>query len=79
MKLLKEGKEGHDDQSSHQELLNMLGGMKGQAKLDDTRQSRIKIYQQKYTEISQTKIYNTFILYMITIMTNKVTPPHNKY
>jgi len=63
MKLLKEGKEGQDDQSSHQELPNMLGGMNGQAKLDDTRQSRI----------------NIFMLCMITIMTNKVTPHHNKY
>jgi len=63
MKLLKEGKEGQEDQSSNQELLNMLGGMNGQAKLDDTRQSRI----------------NIFMLYMTTIMTNKVTPHHNKY
>ena len=52
---MKEGKEGQDDQSSNQELLNMLGGMNGQAKLDDTRQSRINIYQQKFTKIFQIK------------------------
>ena len=55
MKLLKEGKEGQDDQSSNQELLNMLGGMNGQAKVDDTRQSRINIYQENFIKIFQIK------------------------
>ena len=43
-KLSHDGKEGQAGQSSNQELLKILGGMKGSARLGETRQSKTKIY-----------------------------------